>query len=46
MATGDEVAELRRPIESRNATLRLVGRVVFGAAIGLGFLALLVIATR
>ena len=45
MATRDEVAELRRLIESRNATMRWTGRVLFGAAIAVGFLALLSIVT-
>ncbi len=46
MATRDEVTELRRLIESRNATLRRAGRALFGAAIATGFLALLLMSTH
>ncbi|MDE0048781.1 MAG: hypothetical protein OXO52_03280 [Rhodospirillales bacterium] len=46
MAMRDEVAALRLLIETRNATLRRVGRALFGAAIAIGFLVLLLIVTR
>ena len=46
MATRDEVAELRRLMESRNATLRRAGRALFGAAVAVGFIALLLTVTR
>ena len=46
MATQDEVAELQRLIETRNATLLRVGRTLFGAAIAIGVLVLLLIVTR
>ena len=46
MATRDEVAELRRLIEGRGAVLRWAGGALFGAAVALGFLALLLTVTR
>ena len=46
VATRDDVAVLRRLIESRNATLRRAGRALFGAAVAVGFIALFLLITR
>ena len=47
MATRDDVEELRALVERRTAPgLRWAGRALFGAAIAMGFLALVLAFTR